>query len=259
MTTEKGRKINRLLRVWPSGTVAVQPWLSHQGISANLTNWYLKANWLEPIGRGAYKKPGDQISWSGGLYTIQQHLQKKVHVGGKSALGLLGYSHYLYLGKKSTFDLFADAETLLPAWFKQIDSVAASTKFFSSSLFQNYSDGLVEKVIDGNIVILAGTERAMMETLYLIPKHQTLDEAYLLMAGLQGMRPKVVQQLLENCRSAKVKRLFMHLAELHNLPFLPHVNLDNIDFGKGKRVILGGGIYHKKYQLSLPEIKEGYN
>ena len=48
----------------------------------------------------------------------------------------------------------------------------------------------------------------------------------------------------------------MHLSELHDLAFLKYININNIDFGKGKRVIAGGGNYHAKYQLSLPPIRE---
>jgi hypothetical protein len=61
MATLKKSKLNQLFYAWPSGTVAIQAWLEQQGISPNLTNWYLKSGWLESIGHGAYKRPGDQV------------------------------------------------------------------------------------------------------------------------------------------------------------------------------------------------------
>jgi len=70
------------------------------------------------------------------------------------------------------------------------------------------------------------------------------------------LRPKVVQALLENCNSIKVKRLFLHLSEQFNHPWLPSLDITRINLGKGKRVLGDGGKYYPKYKLSLPEIKE---
>ena len=256
MTDKNKSKINQLMCAWQPGTVAVQPWLSQQGISPNLANWYLKSGWLEPVGRGAYRRPGDAVNWPGGLYALQKYLYKKVHVGAKSALELMGYGHYIRLGTKGNFYFFGEEHESLPAWFKDNSLWDITVKYFSTSLFANYQIGLIKKNINEIPIVISGLERAMMEALYLIPKHQSLDETYLLMQGLNNLRPKVVQELLENCRSIKVKRLFMHLAELHELPFLKHININNVDFGKGKRMIAGGGVYHTKYQLSLPRIRE---
>ena len=51
-------------------------------------------------------------------------------------------------------------------------------------------------------------ERAILECLYLTPKLIDLVECYHLMEGLSNLRPNLVQELLETCRSIKVKRLF---------------------------------------------------
>jgi hypothetical protein len=40
------------------------------------------------------------------------------------------------------------------------------------------------------------------------------------MEGLNTLRPDLVQELLEKCSSVKVKRLFMHLAEQFQHPWL---------------------------------------
>jgi len=256
MTTIKQTKLNSLMRAWLPGTVAVQAWLAKQGISPDLIAWYLKSGWIESIGRGAYKKPGDPVNWYGGLYAIQQHLKLNIHLGGKSALEMMGLGHYLRLGQKGNFYFFGKLKTRIPMWFKKSSCWDISVKYFTTSLFSDYKIGLVEENIDNMPIIISGQERAIMEALYLIPNNQGLDEAYLIMQGMQTMRPKVIQKLLENCQSIKVKRLFMHLAELHDLSFLHHININSIDFGKGKRSIGKGGVYHSKYQLSLPKIRE---
>jgi len=256
MTTLNRSNLNHLMRSWLPGTVAVQVWLSQQGISPNLTNWYLKSGWLEAVGRGAYKRPGEVVTWSGGLYAIQQHLKKTIHVGARSALELMGRAHYVRLGAKGNFYFFGGKDETLPAWFKESTLWDVTVKYFRTTIFSNNNTGLIEEIVDGVPILISAVERAIMEALYLVPKYQGLDEAYLLMQGLSTMRPKVIQELLENCCSIKVKRLFMHLAEIHDLPCLGHFNTSNINFGKGKRVIAGGGVYHAKYQLALPKIRE---
>ncbi|MCP4089906.1 MAG: hypothetical protein GY746_08940, partial [Gammaproteobacteria bacterium] len=45
-------KINRLLRAWPQGTVAVSRWLEGQGAYQQLLHEYEKSGWVERIGQG---------------------------------------------------------------------------------------------------------------------------------------------------------------------------------------------------------------
>jgi hypothetical protein len=249
-------KINSLLQAWPVGTVAVQEWLSSRGISTQLTMWYLSANWVESIGKGAYIRAGDKVDWEGGLFCLQEFLKRKVHIGAKSALELLGQAHFIRMGTGGNLLVFGEPKERLPGWFKKNTHWSMQIKYFTTNLFGTSSLGLTKKKVANVDIIISAPERAMFETLYLVPSDQSIDEAYLLMQGLLTLRPDIVQQLLESCNSIKVKRLFMHLAEVLNHPWLKHINLEKVNFGKGKRVIVGGGIYNPKYQLSLPRIKE---
>lgn len=106
MTSEKGTKINRLLKQWPSGTVAVMRWLEKQGVYQQLVHEYEKSAWIRRIGQGAYAKSGDKVEWPGGLCALQNQLGLNVYAGGKTALQLQGYAHFLPLGKGSTVFLF---------------------------------------------------------------------------------------------------------------------------------------------------------
>jgi hypothetical protein len=67
----------------------------------------------------------------------------------------------------------------------------------------------------------------------------------------------LVQSLLETCKSIKVKRLFLHLADATHQPWADEIKLARIDLGKGKRVIAGGGKFDSKYNISVPKSKEG--
>ena len=46
----------------------------------------------------------------------------------------------------------------------------------------------------------------------------------------------------------------MYLADEHQLPSFSHLNIKQINLGKGKRVIGEGGRYIPQYKLSVPII-----
>jgi len=91
--------------------------------------------------------------------------------------------------------------------------------------------------------------------MHLIDKHQSYEEATLLMENLSNLRPEVVQRLLDRCLSIKAKRLFLHCADRCEHTWLNEINLKTIDLGHGKRKIGDGGVYDSKYLLSVPPIK----
>jgi len=105
--------------------------------------------------------------------------------------------------------------------------------------------------VGGWSIRLSAPELAMMEFLYLVPGRESFSEASLLMDGLATLRPGVVQSLLEQCRSVKVKRLFMFLAERHNHPWVKRLHLSKVDFGRGKRMIVKGGRFDAKYRITV--------
>ena len=95
-------------------------------------------------------------------------------------------------------------------------------------------------------------ERAFMECLHLAPQYYDITDLYYVMEMLSILPPKNVQRLLEECRSVKVKRLFLFMAEKAHHAWFGALNLDKIDLGSGKRVIAKRGVYDKKYQITIP-------
>jgi hypothetical protein len=91
-----------------------------------------------------------------------------------------------------------------------------------------------------------------MEVMYNIPRDASFEEAALLMEGLTTLRPRMLQGLLEQCRSVKVKRLFMYLAEDCNHAWVKKLDVSKVDFGKGKRMIVKGGRFNSKYNITVP-------
>ena len=252
-----GSKINQLLRRWANGTVAVSPWLEKQGAYQQLVQKYEATAWVRRLGQGAYAKVGDKVEWTGGLYALQEQLKLPIHAGGKTALQMQGYAHFLPMGKGTTVSLFGPPDVKLPAWFKQY-RWGAKVRYTATSLFAGQAEqGLTKKELGSYSIKISAPERAMMEVLYGVPQVDSYEEARLLMEGLTTLRPRVVQELLEKCASVKVKRLFMLLAENCKHAWVPKVDLVKIDFGKGKRMLVKGGRFDPKYKITVPNTEAG--
>lgn len=253
MTCDKRDILNHLLRKWPAGSVAVSAWLQSQGAYQQLMHGYEKNGWVRRIGRGAYVRAGDVFDWSGGVYAIQKQLVLPVHVADKTALQLQGYAHFLPLGQGGTLSLFGLPGTRLPAWFQRYDW-GVDLRYTTAMLYANKGGmGLTERESGRLTVQFSTPERAIMEFLYFVPNQESFEEAGLLMEGLTTLRPGIVQHLLEQCCSIKVKRLFMFLAEKSQHPWLKKLDQSRINFGKGKRVIVKGGRLDTEYNITVPE------
>ncbi|MDA8365130.1 MAG: type IV toxin-antitoxin system AbiEi family antitoxin domain-containing protein [Gammaproteobacteria bacterium] len=252
MASEPRSKLNRLLTAWPQATVAVSRWLEAQGGYQQLVHEYEKSGWIQRIGQGAYVRAGDTVEWTGGLLALQEQMKLPVHVGAKTALQLQGYAHLLPLGKGGTVLLFGAPGTRLPTWFRQ-DDWGLELRYSTTKLFADDPDaGLTKKELATYAITVSAPERAIMEVLYLVPAEESFEEAGLLMEGLITLRPRLVQSLLEQCRSVKVKRLFMFLAEACNHAWVKKLDLSKVDFGKGKRMIVKGGRFDAKYNITVP-------
>ena len=139
----------------------------------------------------------------------------------------------------------------LPAWFKKYDW-GLDVQYHKSSFLP--SDlGLVDVELKTFSIKVSGAARALMECLYLAPEKQDLFECYEIMESLTNLRPKALQELLENCSSVKVNRLFLYMAEKAGHAWFKHINLDSVKLGKGKRQIVSDGVYVTKYQITVPK------
>ncbi len=252
MDSRNSSKINLLLKSWPRGTVAVQFWLKTQGVYRQLAEVYRKTTWLERIGRGAFIHAGDSVDWTGGLFAIQHQLNRTIHAGGKTALQLQGYAHFLPLGGNAPVWLFGVPGEKLPAWFLQRDW-NVKPHYVTTKLFPaGRSLGLTEKTFNQYSIQLATPERAMLELLYLVPKQESFEEALLFMEGLSTLRPKLVQDLLQQCSSVKAKRLFLFLADYCGHSWLQKLDTTKFNLGSGKRVIAVNGRLDATYQITVP-------
>lgn len=252
MNTQKASKINQLVSQWPRGTVFTQIHLSRLGYYHELVKTYRKSKWIDPIGTGACKLHNDRVDWFGGLYALQKQLNLAVHAGGRTALELHGYVHY---GRpvETTCSLFGAPKARLPSWFISYNWDVEINYKASGFLPYDVAKSFSEYKHKEFIVRISGPERASMEMLYHVPDNQGFDEALKIMETLYTLRPDLVQELLVNCRSVKVKRLFLYMAEKLQLPWFHQLKTERIDLGEGKRLIVSNGVLDKKYLITVAE------
>lgn len=249
MSNENTTKINKLFKNTPPRVVLLSSWLVEQGYSLDLQKRYKKSNWLSSIGTGAVIRHSDKVNYYGAIYALQEQAGLSVHVGGRNALAVQGKSHYIDMSAARVV-LFGESKEKLPAWFKKYDW-GTKLDYFATSFLPAHL-GLVDFEQPTFSIKISSPARAMLECLYLAPKHQEFYECYELMEGLNALRPKSVQELLEHCSSVKVKRLFLYLAEKCGHAWLEYLDLGKIDLGSGKRSLTKNGIYVKKYQITVP-------
>lgn len=251
MNTNTDSKINMLLQLMSPGTIVLASWLNKQGYSYDLQQQYKRSNWLEPIGIGAFKRAGDEVDIFGALRAIQSQAGKTLHIGGRSSLSLLGYTHHVKMQEPEVI-LFAPHGFKLPAWFLnynwQTTPVLIRTSMLPSAL------ALTEYGTTSFKVKISNAARAILECFEMSPTRFDLEEGWLIMEGLNALQPADVQQLLEQCNSIKAKRLFLYFAEKANHSWFNYLSIDKINLGKGKRSIVKQGVWVDKYQITIPRI-----
>jgi len=234
----------------PKGVVLLSSWLEDEGYSYELQHRYRDSRWLQPIGRGAMIRFGDTVGYEGAIFALQEQAGLSVHPGALTAMALLGKAHYLELDTKKIF-LFGSRSDWLPAWFLNYDW-GLEIDYYPTS-FLPAEDGLTKIEMNSFSMKISDRIRAMMECLHLAPEKLDLVHCYEMMEGLNDLRPDKVQHLLEKCTSVKVKRLFLYMAEKAGHQWFSYLDLNKINMGKGKRMLVKDGVYIAKYQITIPK------
>lgn len=273
MGLHKYNKLNKLHDLLPEGVAVPSKWLAEQGYSRQLVRKYVQSQWLQPLGRGVYARPQAELNWQGLVLGMQYFTHSPFHVGGVTALNLQGYAHYLPLGgddKGKSNNASAEiihlwgqgnatvkAPAKIPAWVKAV-TLSETLQFHPRQLFdepaQNVGfESILAGVRDLSLQVSA-PERAIMEQLYDVQGDEhAFTHVLELFEGLTSLRPKRVNTLLQHCRSIKVKRLFLFMADQFSYPWIARIEKSHLDLGSGKRVIVKGGKLDKQYLITVPE------
>ena len=257
-------KINQMLIEWLPGDVHSLRWLSERNVSQNLAYLYAKKGSLQRIGPGIYHRAGENVNWLGGIRLLQEELQKAFHVSGRTALELKGHAHYVPLGKVPMVFLTTYEKHRIPTWFKKTnfgcDFSIKYSKLFSDKFLVTNKDKILDEYLSevGFKIKISCRELAIMELLNILDLSHSFETAENYLIGLVGMRQNILQLLLENCQSVKVKRLFLYLSERIGHSYVKQIDVAKIYFGKGKRQLVKiNAKLDKKYQITVPRGYEG--
>ena len=250
MSADAKTKINHLLQKQPPGALFFAEWMRRNGVSYELQRRYRETGWLTSIGTGAMIRTGDEPTIYGALSCLNKQQYKHFHIGAMTALELHGYAHYVPMGRP-TVVVFAPEKETLPRWLREKDWGVILNTFTTRNFSENL--GLMEITQGGFPLAISSLERAFMECLHLAPERYNLTDLYYVMETLNGLRPESVQDLLEDCKSVKVKRLFLYMAEKANHAWLKYLQPERISLGSGKRAIIKGGVYNARFQITLPK------
>lgn len=269
-------KLNRLEHLLPEGLLVDAAWLSARDYSTSLRTKYVASGWLEQPTRRVYRRPRGQPSWQQVVISLQTLLGHRLVVGGRTALELQGYAHYLSQGSP---EIHLHGPAKPPGWLatlplKERFVYRNSVPLFGSDLdyvafpplvqrdaVPEQSDRLLQDAGLRSLpwgqwdwpLTVSTPERAILELLDELPDHESFHQVDMLMEGLSDLAPRRLQSLLVRCRSVKVKRLFFYFADRHQHAWLKRIDRAAVDLGSGKRLLVKQGRFDSTYQITVPK------
>src|SRR5581483_10218027 len=284
MTDVKGTKLNQLQQELPEGFLVDSAWFKQHHVAHNLRSYYVHSGWLEDLGNGVFRRPpprlratrSDQIPWTLVVVSLQTLLEWPGVVGGRSALTVQGYGHYLEPEGPRRVHLYGNQPP--PGWLKKLtlpqefvfhrarrlfpaDKAGKGLDAVAVDVASGVTTGLPKGYVGGPPVspwsptswpITCSTpERAILELCDELPERESFEQVDKIFQSLTNLNPRVCQRLLEACSNVKAKRLFLWFAERHGHRWAERLERDRIDLGKGKRLIAKQGRLNSKYQITV--------
>lgn len=252
MTGQKETKLKWVLDQLPHGHLIDTRTLKRHDIDRKLAHKYIESGWLEPVVRGLYRRPdpsGNDTNWRTVVRSLQHIMDYSSVVGGRTALEEQGFSHYLKLGGDPVVHLYGARH---PTWLKRLGGETTYI-LHGSGLF---ADGTAENAdveTSAGPILCSSPERAVLEMLDELPSAESFHIVDTVFEGLTSARPKRLAELLQRCRSVKVKRLFFVFADRHAHAWRKYIDRDAFDLGKGDRALVQGGRLHPLYRITVPE------
>ncbi len=248
-------KLKELQRILPEGLVADTQWFAQRGFSSDMLARYVQQGWLDKMARGVYRRPAPPLLWQQVVISLQALMDWPVAVGGTTALRLHGHEHYVTMGSTEG-DVCLFSPEPLPRWVFQVETNASFHEFRSGTLWPDKPPagqaawGLrpVAYLADWELphafvrmswgtwswsLVVSTEERALIEAFLPVRgKHVSdFDMPLRCAETVRHLNWRRMQHLLETCRSKRVKRLVLWMAEYCDLDFSRHLALDRVDLG----------------------------
>jgi hypothetical protein len=209
------------------------------------------------------------------VVALQTLLHHDLAVGGRTALELHGYAHYV---RRKTTAVHLYGPQKPPTWLPELLSDVQFIYHNDAKLFRKQRVSTAPHSLEADAkpararpesilvqpwgqwnwpLMLSSPERAVLELLDELPEHETFHDVDVLMEGLSTLSPIRLQKLLVDCKSVKVKRLFFYFADRHQHAWLKRLDRGAIDLGKGKRMIVKDGRFDAAHMITVPRSLDG--
>ena len=277
MDRQNTSKLNQLEKLLPEGLLVDAAWLQKRGYYGQLRAQYVKHGWLTKLAPRVYSRPRGELQWEHVVISLQSLLALPLAVGGRTALELQGYAHFLPHHER---EVHLYGRRPPPSWLRDLPLSVRFVSHQSRRLFPDdpptrgvttLATPPAKPLPQGDPLplraglalqhwghwswplALSTPERALLELVEELPDRESFEHVDNLVGGLLNLRPAYLQQLLEDCKSVKVKRLFFFFADRHQPSWLRHLDRARVDLGKGKRMLVRGGKLDPVYQITVPE------
>ncbi len=262
----KNTNATKLHEVVLEGTLVDRALLNKYGFTRPDVDYYLRSGGLLAVKRGLYRRPGAAIKWQGLVYSLRE-MGFNVHVGGEQAIIEQGFGHFVAMSNVLQIHLYSPQA--LPKWLLGWeDSLTHSNEPFRLVLHRQSWLGRVGEVffthrkygsLDWSLPF-AQVELAVFECLHECVNEAQFQQMDRWFESLSSLSPTKLQHLLTLCPNVKTKRLFGWFTYRHNHAWAKHLDWDKVDIGKGKRSIIKGGSFDKRWQITVPrkmEVQDG--
>jgi len=244
--------------VLPLEQVATRNWLEVNGFGRHSIDNALKSGQLVALTTGVYSRPELPVSWQGLVASLPRLESRPILIGGISALRLQGFAQYLNLGASESVVLTSNSAC--PAWLERSFS-ALQTRLTWQSGRRLWTQGwptrpavrMVPWQDRGMVLPSSAPEQAFLELLGTAPEGVGLEHAEEMLQSLTQLSPNLLDSLLRECRSIKVKRLFFWLADRQNHVWRRRLDPSAYDLGSGNRVLAKGGRLDPVYHITVPQ------
>lgn len=229
--TKSNNSIQRLLDALPRGEPVETSTLAKHEVSPQLASYLAKSGWLQHLSRGVYLLVGDQPSRDGCLLYLARRTPG-LHVGGKTALAWRGIRHNLFV--RGQIELWGNQSVRIPSWLTaHYPCRYQTTQLFDVGLPADFGIQPLPETPNGPPVSVP--ERALLEMLCNVGKHQSVEEAIHLTESLRNPRLDVLDTLLTHCTRIKVVRLARQFADELELPWAKIVHPHSQRMGSDRR------------------------
>ena len=242
--------LKHLISTTPLNMIFLGSWLEKQKISAKSIYDHKKYGWLDSLDRGAFIKKGVKPTILAAINAVQYQTDYKLHVGGYYALDQHHHIRH-FIRQNLKVELFTLERRSLYKWFQNTfkdQYVLSNTSFLPDDV------GVEEIEVDSLKIKVSTSERAFLEMLY--TDKLTTKEAYQVLELMTVLKPNLLTDLLAQCKSVKVKRLFMYLASQTGYSWFNKIDNHKINFGSGVRVIDKDGKFNKEFNIVINQLTE---